>query len=67
MVTLNAAPNTLDRVTNCKKNHALKVLRNANGGYDVTCMDCDWWTTIPSGERLKGWYDGASTPSGFVK
>ena len=55
MVTLKAAPNTLDRVIHCKKSHALKVLRNASGGYDVTCMKCDFWTTIPAGECLKGW------------
>ncbi len=57
MVTLNAAPRIVDRVTQCQDGHALKVLHIPSGGYHVTCIDCDWWTTIPAGERLKGWDD----------
>ncbi len=52
MVTLNAAPRIVDRVTQCQEGHALKVLHIPSGGYHVTCIDCDWWTTIPAGERL---------------
>ena len=55
MVTLNAASTIVDQATRCKDGHALEVLRNALGGYHVTCKDCDLWTTIPAGERLKGW------------
>ena len=57
MVTLNEAPRVVDRVTRCREGHALTVFRIPDGGYHVACSDCDWWTTIPAGERLKGWDD----------
>ena len=59
MVTYDATAGDLERTTCYTKNHQLRVFHNADGGYHVTCMDCDWWTTIPSGEKLKGWGEAA--------
>ena len=55
MAVLDAVTKDAETITHCKDGHALRVFRNANGGYHVTCMDCDWWTSVPAGERLKGW------------
>ncbi len=46
-----------ESTTRCEQPHTLKVLRNPRGGYHVTCEYCDWWSSIPAGERLKGWED----------
>ncbi len=48
---------TTTRTERCNKAHTLKVLLNPRGGYHVTCEYCDWWSSIPAGERLKGWDD----------
>lgn len=26
--------------------HPVRIFPNANGGFHLTCMDCDWWSTI---------------------
>ena len=57
MVTLEATTKDIGRATHLGKGHTLRGFRNKNGGYHVTCMDRDWWTTVPAGERLKGWDD----------
>ena len=60
MITRNEAPAIEERKTCYKKSHSLRVFPNADGGYVVTCENCDLWTNIPVGERLKGWNDDAN-------
>ena len=59
MVIYDAAPRELERTMCYPKKHQLSVIHNADGGYRVTCKHCVWWTTIPSGEQLKGWGEAA--------
>ncbi|MFP6634439.1 MAG: hypothetical protein VCB79_00765 [Dehalococcoidia bacterium] len=54
MITRNEAKAVEERTTCYKKSHSLRVFPNADGGYVVTCDNCDLWTTIPVGESLKG-------------
>jgi len=54
MVTLTAATTFPERIAHCEKAHTIRVLSEATGGYRVSCMDCDWWSTIPAGKRLRG-------------
>ena len=60
MITRNEAKVVEERTTCCKKSHSLRVFPNADGGYVVTCDNCDLWTTIPVGEHLKGWNDDSN-------
>ena len=65
MITRNGTPTvderTTDERTTCyKKSHSLRVFSNGVGGYVVTCDNCDLRTTIPVGERLKGWSDDSN-------
>ena len=59
MVTLTATTKNMDRTMRCKEAHTIKVVWTPNGGYRVSCQNCDWWTAVPAGERLEGW-DGQS-------
>ena len=54
MITRNEAKAVEERTTCYKKSHSLRVFPNSDGGYVMTCDNCDLWTTIPVGERLKG-------------
>ncbi len=56
-VAFNITIKNQEQTTRCEEPHTLKVLRNPHGGYHVTCEYCDWWSTVPAGERLKGWDD----------
>jgi hypothetical protein len=60
LITRNEAPTVEERTTCHKKSHSLRVFPNADGGYVVTCDNRDLWTTVPVGERLKGWTDDAN-------
>ena len=57
MITLNKTKEVLERKTCYKTSHSLRVFHIADGGYLVTCDNCDLRTTIPVGERLRGWND----------
>jgi len=54
LITPNEAKPVEEHTTCYKKSHSLRVFTNADGGYVVTCDNCDLWTTIPVGESLKG-------------
>ena len=60
MITRNEAKAVEERTTCYKKSHSLRVFSNADGGYVVTCDNCDLWIKIPVGERLKGWNDDSN-------
>lgn len=55
----DGATKVAERAMCCGRSHRLNVTSNPGDGYLVACVDCGWWSTIPSGERLKGWGDGA--------
>ncbi len=61
MVTHNGTAKGPERAACYKKGHSLRVVHSTDGGYLVTCANCDLWTTIPAGERLKGWDDNSIT------
>ena len=60
MITRNEAKAVEERTTFYKKSHSLRVFPNSDGGYVMTCDNCDLWTTIPVGESLKGWNDDSN-------
>ena len=60
MENYSSATEVDERTMGCGRSHKLSVTSNPGGGSLVTCVDCGWWSTIPSGERLKGWDDGAA-------
>lgn len=59
MVTYEGTIEGLKRTLCHNNGHNLIVFQNSDGGYLVTCACCDLWTTIPSGERLRGWDNDA--------